>query len=45
MRWRAGLSRAGRDFSALVLGNDDPRAFSARADLSFILKMIDSGGI
>lgn len=39
------LSRAGRDFTALVLGNDDPRAFSAGADLSFVMKMIDSGGI
>jgi 3-hydroxyacyl-CoA dehydrogenase len=39
------LSRAGRDYRALVLGNDDARAFSAGADLSFILKMIDSGGV
>ena len=29
------LARAGHDFSALVLGNDDPRAFSAGADLAF----------
>lgn len=35
------LDRAGRDFSALVLGNDDPRAFSAGADLAFFLRMLD----
>ena len=39
------LDRSGHNYQALVLGNEDPRAFSAGADLSFILKMIDSGGI
>ncbi|MTE00281.1 3-hydroxyacyl-CoA dehydrogenase [Paracoccus sp. YIM 132242] len=38
------LARAGHDFRALVLGNEDPRAFSAGADLGFILRMIDEGG-
>jgi 3-hydroxyacyl-CoA dehydrogenase len=38
------IARAGKDYRALVIGNDDPRAFSAGADLSFIMKMIDSGG-
>jgi len=38
------LERAGRDYRALVLGNEDRRAFSAGADLPFILNMIDSGG-
>ncbi len=41
----ATLDRAGGGFSALVLGNEDPRAFSAGADLSFILGMIDAGGV
>lgn len=40
----ATLDRAGHDFRALVLGNEDPRAFSAGADLGFILRMIDEGG-
>ncbi len=35
------LDRAGRDFTALVLANDDPRAFSAGADLGFFLRMLD----
>jgi len=39
------LSRAGQDYRALVIGNEDARSFSAGADLSFILRMIDSGGI
>lgn len=38
------LDRAGRDFNALVLGNNDPRAFSAGADLGFFLGMIDAPG-
>lgn len=38
------VTNAGRAFTALVLGNDDPRAFSVGADLGFILSMIDSGG-
>ena len=33
------LDRASHDFRALVLGNDDPRAFSAGADLAYILKL------
>ncbi|MEW5421046.1 3-hydroxyacyl-CoA dehydrogenase/enoyl-CoA hydratase family protein [Amorphus sp. 3PC139-8] len=37
------LARAGRDFDALVIGNDDPRTFSAGADLSFILSLLESG--
>ncbi|MEO3428746.1 3-hydroxyacyl-CoA dehydrogenase/enoyl-CoA hydratase family protein [Pelagibius sp. CAU 1746] len=37
------LARAGRDFQGLVLGNDDRRAFSAGADLSSILKLLDGG--
>ena len=36
------LDRAGKDFDALVLANDDPRAFSAGADLSFFMRMVDS---
>lgn len=36
------LSRAGRDFAALVIGNEDPRAFSAGADLSFFLGMAEA---
>ncbi|GGH62756.1 3-hydroxyacyl-CoA dehydrogenase [Frigidibacter albus] len=39
------IPRAGKDFAALVIGNDDPRAFSAGADLAFILRMVDTGGI
>ncbi|WP_068300757.1 enoyl-CoA hydratase/isomerase family protein [Pararhodobacter sp. CCB-MM2] len=35
------IARAGKDFSALVLGNDDPRAFSAGADLAFFCAMLD----
>lgn len=34
------VTLAGSRFRALVLGNDDPRAFSAGADLSFILGML-----
>lgn len=36
------LERAGRDFKALVVANDDARAFSAGADLSFFMRMVDS---
>lgn len=36
------LSRTGRDFTALVIGNEDPRAFSAGADLSFFLGMAEA---
>ncbi|MFC0813001.1 3-hydroxyacyl-CoA dehydrogenase/enoyl-CoA hydratase family protein [Paracoccus panacisoli] len=36
------LPRAGRDFRALVIGNEDPRAFSAGADLSFFLGMAEA---
>ena len=42
------LERGGKDFRALVLGNDDPRAFSAGADLSYILGMVraqDTSGL
>ena len=42
------LARGGKDFRALVLGNDDPRAFSAGADLSYILGMVrakDTSGL
>lgn len=35
------LARAGKDFSALVIGNDDPRAFSAGADLAFIAALVE----
>lgn len=34
------IERGGHDFGALVLGNDNPRAFSVGADLSFIVGMI-----
>ncbi|RYD90132.1 MAG: enoyl-CoA hydratase/isomerase family protein [Sphingomonadales bacterium] len=34
------IARGGQDFRALVLGNNDPRAFSAGADLGFILGML-----
>ena len=37
------IARGGRDFRALVLGNNDPRAFSAGADLGFILGMLRGG--
>lgn len=37
------IRRGGHDFRGVVLGNDDPRAFSAGADLSFILGLIRSG--
>lgn len=40
----ATLARAGQDFTALVLGNDDPRAFSAGADLAFFCAMLDGPG-
>lgn len=36
------LERAGHDFAALVLANDDPKAFSAGADLGFFTRMIQS---
>lgn len=39
------LSHAGRSYQALVIGNEDARSFSAGADLSFILNMIDTGGL
>jgi len=35
------IARSGKDFTALVLGNDDPRAFSAGADLGFFCTMLD----
>lgn len=38
---KALLDMAGGRLGAVVLGNDDPRAFSAGADLGFILGMID----
>ncbi|MGI3165725.1 3-hydroxyacyl-CoA dehydrogenase/enoyl-CoA hydratase family protein [Pseudooceanicola sp. 200-1SW] len=37
------LARAPQDFAALVLGNNDARAFSVGADLSFILGMTRAG--
>lgn len=37
------LPRLGGTLAALVIGNDDPRAFSAGADLRFILSLIDGG--
>ena len=37
------LERGGHDFRALVLGNNDARAFSAGADLGFILGMLKAG--
>lgn len=37
------LPLLGDRLEALVIGNDDPRAFSAGADLRFILSMIDAG--
>lgn len=40
---RETLARGGRDFGALVLGNEDKRAFSAGADLGFISSMIREG--
>lgn len=40
----AALDRAGTDFRAMVLANDDPRAFSAGADLTFFTRMVDSDG-
>ncbi len=36
------LERAGKDYSALVIANEDPRAFSAGADLGFFTRMIDA---
>ncbi|MBZ6078492.1 3-hydroxyacyl-CoA dehydrogenase/enoyl-CoA hydratase family protein [Microvirga puerhi] len=39
------LARAGQDYQALVIGNEDARAFSAGADLSFILRLIDGDGL
>lgn len=38
------LDRAARDFQAIVLANDDARAFSAGADLTFFTRMVDSEG-
>ena len=38
------LDRAGSDFQAIVLANDDARAFSAGADLTFFTRMVDSEG-
>lgn len=37
------LPRLGGDLAALVIGNDDPRAFSAGADLKFILSLAGQG--
>lgn len=37
------LPLLGNRLKALVIGNDDPRAFSAGADLRYILSMIDAG--
>lgn len=34
------LTRGGSDFGALVIGNDDPRAFSVGADLTFIADLV-----
>lgn len=36
------LDRAGKDFSALVIANEDARAFSAGADLGFFTRMVDA---
>lgn len=36
------LARAGKDYAALVIANDDQRAFSAGADLSAILASIEA---
>lgn len=38
------LDRAGSAFQAMVLANDDPRAFSAGADLTFVNRMMDGPG-
>ena len=38
------LDDAGQGYRAMVLANDDPRAFSAGADLTFFTRMIDSPG-
>ena len=37
------LDRLGGAHRALVLGNDDPRAFSVGADLGYFLSLIDAG--
>ena len=37
------IARAGKDFNALVIGNDNGRAFSAGADLSVIYGHLSSG--
>lgn len=37
------ISRAGKDFGALVIGNDDAKAFSAGADLAYNHQMISKG--
>ena len=39
------IARGGLGFRALVLGNHDPRAFSAGADLGFILGMLRGGEV
>ncbi|NTE68210.1 3-hydroxyacyl-CoA dehydrogenase/enoyl-CoA hydratase family protein [Agrobacterium tumefaciens] len=36
------LDRAGKEFSALVIANEDARAFSAGADLGFFTCMVDA---
>lgn len=38
------LDRAGAGVRAMVLANDDPKAFSAGADLTFFTRMLDSPG-
>lgn len=38
------LDNAGATFQAMVLANDDDRAFSAGADLTFFTRMMDSPG-
>lgn len=37
------VPRLGTEFTALVIGNDNPRAFSAGADLGSMLAQIDAG--
>ena len=39
----AAIDIAGRDFRALVIGNEAARAFSAGADVSFFLDAVDRG--
>lgn len=38
------IPRLGQDVTALVIGNDHPRAFSAGADLATLLAQIEAGG-